>query len=366
MIPQRKSVAVELEARTTAARGGPTKRTRRGWRAPKGSLAVLPALVMSGLFVCHGDCRGDPLSANSQAALFKEFVQHPPTIESLGYTQEVPGLTTNYFDLKYQPPALFLGRITVPFPAHGGPTTAAGYTEWVARFGHTYLNKSYNMLFAWTNAEAQKSASNTVNLHYTLALDQAAKILNMGCQFLPPGGIRWNGNRFTQTNTERGVWVEGHLVVENNAAVAMSVVPHALGSTTRQIVPSEYRYTYDRRAPLSLPYLPNVITESFTQENGSAFRLRYRLLRIELARGPMGESAFLPSPQTETNLVHVTISNGFRVYPAGVVRPDIGLVGRSRSRLTKYYLACAAVVLLLPPVIYFVKNRSSIKHERKE
>jgi hypothetical protein len=306
---------------------------------------------------------------SEDADLFKKFVEKPPVIENLVYSQEMPGVVTNYYRLKFQRPAMFFGRSSSPIPASDAAESSKDYSEWIGRFGSQYLNKSYNMLFSWTNEADDIDLTNTVKFHYVDAMEnQISKILNMGCQLAPIGSIHWNGDTFVVKNPEQHIRVEGALKRgQNGKAASLIVVPHPLNGGAPDFVSSEYNYTYDYEKPLSLSYLPNVIIETFKSAKGPPISLKYTILAIEVATNRIASSAFLLNPRIESNLIYIAISNGKRVFANGSVQPDIGLAARKRSSLSRYYFVLAALLFFLPPAIYAFSHLKSVnKNKGKE
>jgi hypothetical protein len=305
----------------------------------------------------------NPSTPVAPADLFKRFIENPPAIKELIYVQQIAGLTTNYFRLKYQDhqnPALFEGWSTSPLPLIEEGDSSKDYVEWIGKFGNVYLNKSYNGVFAWTNQGDLLDRSNTVALHYQDAEDIFRKIINMGCQYASVGQIRWNGDAFLITNAEQQVQVEGHLMRDmDGRAASLLVVPHSLGIRGRDLVPSTYVYSYGYARPLSLSFLPDLIVETFTQRNGEPFTATYKIETMEAATNPMVASDFFLNPKVETNLVYITITNGHRIYSDSIsgrtyIRPDKQIIGERQTMLPTYYFVLMIIVFLLPLFVYIL------------
>ncbi len=311
--------------------------------------------------------------AQAPADLFKHFVSAPPALSDLTWVQELPSVgTTNYFRLKYQPGALFLGE------AGSWPlsrTDLDAYQTIVSSFGNIYWDRSFNGLYVWTNTGNTREIGSIVDFHYNFAKGtEVTRILNMGVQQAPVGAIHWLNDTFVLTNaspklrwglfqTWEGYWLSGELFRDSKGRAArLAVVPHMMGGR-RPLPPGliqVYEYSYDR--PLALPYLPSTINVYFTTANKSErMAERLRIVHVQEASSPLPESAFSLWPYHGTNVqASWFVSNEFLLSIGGYEPPKLDPYKASLNRrrnLRPLYFTAAITLLCLGPVILWFRRR---------
>ncbi len=339
------------------------KLSHRPWRlASTGRTFVVIAIEWA--LICSFRAGG----SESPVESFKAFVSSPPTLSDLTWTEEQlsNAESTNYYRMKYQPGALFLGHANSPIAS---PTaTADSYGIVVSRFGSNYWVKEFNALYVWTNTHNPREQGNSADaLFHLKARTEAARILNMGFQQAPIASIRWQHNSCSVTNVEEKSVFSAVLTAGLDGRASELVVERRRIKKPANTPPDStviYEYSYDTALPLT--YLPSTI-EAYSQQRGGPRKgplYRWRIINVAAAAAPLPESAFSLIPYTGSGAeFQYYISNEYRVSlngkdPTPTLDPHKQAAKPKGAKLRARYIIWAIGILLAAPLLFLARKRS--------
>jgi hypothetical protein len=302
--------------------------------------------------------------------LFKSFIANPPAISNLVFTEELPNAPIAYHRIKWQNPSVYVGWGNSPFIPK--ETALTNYTEWVGHFGNIFYLKSLNAFYTWTNSGDPAEVGNTVEIaHQKMMGLVTAGILNMGCQMAPVGGIRWEGDSFVLTNQANDRAVQGKVFADaEGRAGRMLVTAVPVGTPFSAGVEMECSYEYD--GSHSVPFLPGTIAVK-SSAGKAPFNYKHRILALELATAPLAASDFLTVPSDADRLVHVRITNKYRLYTKrynGRTNLTASLDQQHAAVITdnvrRQYWAASATFLLLPIILLYMLHRRKISQNKQD
>ncbi len=306
-----------------------------------------------------------PAEAEGQtpAELFKTFVASPPLISNLVFA--VQRVKTNFYHIRYQPNALFVGTSQLPLASEN---SLDAYQSAVSRFDEVYWRKFASDFYIWTNRNILAEKGNSVEHAYSHALAvEVPCVLNMGFQFAPPGSIRWSGDTFAVTNEATKLWYSGELRRDVSQRAAKLIVEerklgHGPGRSAERVL--TYNYFYER--PLSLSYIPSSIRVSTgpadSDSHQPAFQIRISEIQVGEIPLPKPKFSFIADQWKHDEQVFV-VSNRNLIYLAdqrSIVIPDPHQddQGHRQKKARQTYLTVAIVVAALVPVVFWFHRRS--------
>ena len=316
------------------------------------------------------------------AESFKEFVKRPPIIADLTCVFELWDMKlnaawnlTNYIRIRYKPDAMFLARCESPLPSPLPPGNDLDIDgSIVSSFSNRYWYRYHTDLYAWTNRNVPQENGNVVdwNYHDKMSRD-VARVLNMGCDHVPVGSIRWKGDTFLTTNQATETIVRGTLSRdEKGRAASLTVELKPAGKTLQDTSARVITYEYSYDTPFALPWFPSTISmKPNVNESAEQYVLAWRLkiLGVQLASTPLPESFFSLLPYNGTNVRHVFfVSNRFLTYFDGrqwrATLDSQHLVG-ARERVSKikrlYRIVAFVLFFLVPPVVFWLYRKSGLR-----
>jgi hypothetical protein len=231
-------------------RAGIVRRLRPGRLAAVVGLCC--AVCGGGSNVLVGAAAKPSPPSESVTDAFKRFVESPPPLEIV-YRKKLPpvlgeprpmdvglSLSTNYVyrRLRWQPNAFQL-REAASLTELAGEHVRG---QFVARYEDTYWDfDTGGRVLVWNRTFADPGP-NDISQAVDDRLSEAGEILNMGIWLLPPGSIRWEGDRFrTRAETVETVVVEGQLSVSNDLPDQLRIKIKGSSSVVNYLV----RYDFD-------------------------------------------------------------------------------------------------------------------------
>jgi hypothetical protein len=319
-----------------------------------------------------------PANAETQLELFKHFVESPPRIKDLVYSQEIAGLVTNYHRIKWQENALWFGRSDSNLLTRPDFNDVSLYTLIVARFEDKKFVYNGSALYSWTNFNGLDTNYNSVTTTFDHVLNgQIADILNMGCQLAAVGSIEWRSNSFEVENQEKAILIKGSLESDLNSCRASKLVveQYSLGDKRSKLERPAWSYEYKYETTPLLGYLPSEIVASFKESDGSlGMSINYRIGMIELSDEKLDESDFVLNYQLfPTSTIPIMITNGTLVYSAGgrvvvatEVKPATNPLTASQRKSIRYAVLGAFGLLCVIPLLFvWLNSRMRINHKNE-
>lgn len=310
-------------------------------------------------------------AAETQADRFKRFIESPPRIKSLVFSQEISGITTNFCRLKWQQNALWFGRSASNLFHIQDLEETKLYSLIVARFENKTYVFNGTELYSWTNKNGIDTNYNSAKATFDQVVSgQIADILNMGCQLAAVESIKWDGNNFETDNRAKELFIRGNLELDKlDRPLKLHVEQYPIRPRTNKQKagpPWDYEYLYDA-APL-LGYLPSQIIASFKNDDGTVgMSIRYALASVEISSVILPESEFgLELNQFTSSVRPVTVANGSLIYAdrgrtvtvKEAPPPSTDTLMRRQS--IRYVLAFLFLATLIVPIAFLRLGRRRI------
>ena len=292
------------------------------------------------------------------ADLLEHFMEMPPPFLDATYEEMISGFLTNYYSIKWQSNAVFIGRSQTDV----ANDSSADFTEWLGKYDQSYWFKSYNAYITWTDEGITEENSNTVEQSYQrLIHDPLAVILNCGCAVAEPGSIHWMNDKFEATNHYQNIWLHGQLTRDSEGRAAKLFIqqgPLGLANPNSTYYPWEYDLFYQRSFPLQ--YYPSKIIGSFKTANGESGPLfQFDILTLNPATNLMDAGVFHLIP--ETNAVVIAVSNRFLVYQNGGrinTKYDLEAAAINRTRVRGFYFLLGfSLFSIIPFLLWWARKR---------
>jgi hypothetical protein len=325
---------------------------------------------------------------------FKAFIEHPPLIENLSFSYAGPSVSlldskSKQWIKQPSPPSFIRTTwssddfITVTSPSlqfRDGEGSASSSEEFAnsAILAHlnggfwSYIGPQRRLTFWAGPIQFPLDLANPVVVDYHREMLPVFALLNMGPHLIPPGSIRWQGNRFAYTSTMLTVpiSIEGELSQDADGLPCQMTLryvgPHVDGRFT-----VKYQYG-DLQTSHLPPFIPQRIDcvlqkggESIPNKSFQLFSLTLPTDRQIINPSLSGDviKSWHPHQFIYTNGSLYSIEEGghLRLVPRRTEpeRPRMPIVHANRY----YYTACAAWSLTFISIYFRGKPKLNFKHK---
>lgn len=239
---------------------------------------------------------------------FKRFLESPPPIEDLVFSEKLPpnpgqarpldgsfqqSTFLNYYHARWQTNGLLFRQIRSVTDA----TNFSAMKLFAANFDNEYwlcYNSTNITRTEWVPGTTAKT--NRIFGSFVFRTRILREPLLLGIMHLDLGKVVWDGDSFTARSSVEPYSIEGTLRSANGRADSLSITYRSAGRDYRWVA----RYRYDRS--LEIPYFPSLISMNWVNEDGREIQLaEYEVFKLREAPQPLSRDAFEPAPFIQSN-----------------------------------------------------------------